>query len=156
MPKTEEMTDIQITITLNNVLTEVGRLTNYMGRKKDSGSEYERISTTESDQAMLSKFWEEACDIVTENAKQFIKSQTLDQTSYVVTITPSASFDTTLDLSLKRNVNSFVVKYVVCKWYKLLTNNEESDSYARESDVQLTEAMSKLYYKKKPTRTKPV
>lgn len=146
------MAYIHIDITLSGALSEVGRITNYTGRKKNSGSEYELISTTESDHEMLLKYWEEACDVVTENVRHFITEQTYVQSTYSVTISPSVSFDTTLEDSFKRNIECYVVKYIVSKWYKLLDNNEEYTAYEKEANSHLNEAMRKLYFKKKPTR----
>ena len=146
------MTQVNISITKATVLNEVGRLTNYAGsRMGGDESEYERISTTNSDQDMLSQFWQSACDSVTESLKRFIVTPNHSSTSYAVTLELSSSYDTSLTDSLTTNLQTFMTLHIVSRWYKL-TNVKEAESYALEAAAQLDEAMSKVFYKKKPTR----
>lgn len=146
------MTDVNISILKATVLDEVGRLTNYAGSKMD-GDEgaYERVSTTGSDKDMLGQFWQSGCDGVTEALKRFIKTPSTATDRYAVTLELSGSYDTSLTASLQANLQSYLTLYIVSRWYKL-TNKGDAESYATEAAVQLDEAMSKVFYKKKPTR----
>lgn len=145
------MTDITITISKEAVLNDVGRLTNYSGDRfvGDEGA-FDRISTTGSDADMLGQFWQSACDGVTEAMKRFIKSLTTT-TDYVVVLEVSSSYDTNLTGSITTNVQNCITNHIVSQWYKL-TNKADSETYLREAVSQLNEAMSKLFFKKKPTR----
>lgn len=152
MQKFDNMTDIVILILKDTVFAEVGRLTNYAGSKMD-GDEgaFQRVSTTGSDKDMLGQFWQQACDGVTEALKRFIKAGNQLTDGYEVTLELSSSFDTSLSDSLQANLQSYITLYIVSRWYKL-TNKGDAESYATEAAVQLDEAMSKVFYKKKPTR----
>jgi len=145
------MTDITITINKETVLNDVGRLTNYAGDRfvGDDGA-FDRISTTGSEADMLGQFWQSACDGVTEAMKRFIKSLTTT-TNYVAVLEVSSSYDTNLTDSITTNIQNCITYHIVSQWYKL-TNKSESESYAREAAAQLNEAMSKVFFKKKPTR----
>lgn len=142
---------ITITITKATVLDDVGRLTHYEGNKSDgNGEAFERISTKETDADMLEQFWKAACESVTEAVKRFITSLTTT-TNYVATLEVSSSYDTTLTASIQTNLQNCVTFNIVSQWYKL-TNKSEAEDYALQAAAQLNEAMSKIFYKKKPSR----
>lgn len=142
---------ITITITKATVFDDVGRLTHYEGNKSEGSEEaFERISTKETDADILEQFWCAACDSITEATKRFITSLTTT-TNYVATLEVSSSYDTTLTASIQTNLQNCVVFNIVSQWYKL-TNKSEASDYALQAVAQLNEAMSKIFYKKKPSR----
>lgn len=143
---------VTINITKETVLDSVGRLTNYTGSKKtDDSSAYDRIRTTDSDADMLMQFWEPACDGVTEALKRFITSLTVSNSAYNVTLDLSTSYDTALTSSITTNLTNCIALSIVSRWYRM-TNKEDWDAYSKDALGQLDEAMSKIFYKKKPTR----
>lgn len=143
--------EVNITITKTTVLAEVGRLTNYAGNKMDGdGSAFKRVSTTESDQDMLGQFWRSACDGATEAMKRFVRSVSTSP-DYAVTLDVSSSYDSSLTDSIKTNLQDYLTLHIVSRWYKL-SNKSEAEGYGMEAASQLDEAMSKIFYKKKPTR----
>ena len=143
--------NVTITITKATVLDEVGRLTNYAGSKMEGDdSTFQRVSTTNSDAQMLGQFWQSACDGATEALKRFIQSLTTT-TNYVVVLDVSSSYDTSLTGSITTNLQNYMTLHIVSRWYRL-ANMKEADSYALQAAAQLDEAMSKIFYKKKPTR----
>jgi len=150
------MIDITLTINKAEVYDEVAKTTSYTGAKMDSdGSAYERIFTTAEDQLMLERFWTEACDVVTEQLKAFLKDVSEPSTtSFDLELELSSSFDETLTGSINTSLFSFFVNAVVSKWYKF-TNKGEAESYAAEATVMMGDVMRKIYYRKKPKRTKP-
>lgn len=157
---------MNIDIVKSSVFSEVGRLTNYGGSKKDGDERaFERIATTGSDDNMLEQFWRAACDGVTEAMKRFIieikteksktvEGETVTTAGWYATLEVSKSYDETLTDSINTNVFNYIVLSIVSRWYKM-TNGDEAADYAAEAVGQLDEALSKLFYKKKPTR-KPV
>lgn len=145
------MTSITITINRGTVFNDVGRLTHYEGdRFINDENAFDRIPTTGSDEEMLGQFWQSACDGVTEAMKRFITSLTTTP-NFVATLEVSSSYDENLTSSINTNIQNCMTYHIVSQWYKL-TNKEESNSYALEAAAQLNEAMSKIFYKKKPTR----
>lgn len=152
------MIEISIDIIKANVYDEVAKTTSYTGAKMDGdGSAYERIFTTDEDQQMLERFWDEAANAVTEQLKPFIKSLlgTKDNViGYYATLSLSSAFDETLSDSIESGLFSFFVNAIVSKWYKF-TNKGEADAYATDAAGMMDDVMRKVYYRKKPQRVKP-
>ncbi len=145
------MSTVSINISKSTVLAGVGKLTHYAGSKMDGdGEAFERVSTTDSDADMLGQFWDAACDGVTEALKRFITSVSTS-TAYAATLDVSSSYDSSLTASMTTNIQNYLTLYIVSRWYKL-ANKSEAESYALEAAGQLNEALSKVFYKKKPTR----
>lgn len=149
------MNSITITITASEVLTEVGRLTHFAGIKleKESG-DFERISATDSDNAMLIQFWNSACDKITEKFKANIQSVAADNTHYSISVMPSAAYDTSLTSSMTENIKQFIILHMTSRWF-MLTYKTDAEAYGKDADSQLDEAMAKWYHKVKPRRTIP-
>ena len=150
------MENVTIEIDKSDVLEEVKRMTSYAGSKMgDDGKSFERISTTDHDAEMLGQFMTDACEGITEALKRFIISVVnSDDGNFVLGLELSGSYDTNLTDSLTSNLKGYMKNCVVSKWYKL-TNKNEAGEYEKEALVQLNEALSKLFYRKKPTRKKP-
>ena len=148
------MIEVNINISKQSVFSDVGRLTHYTGDKKDGDANaFERISTTPTDESMLSQFWQEACEGVTEQLKPFVVA--IDTTNgYMVSLSLSSSYDTGLTDSVIENIRSCLTLYIVSRWY-ILSNREDSERYSLDAANQLSEAMRKIYYKKKPSRRTP-
>ena len=145
-----------------NVYNEVAKTTSYTGAKMEEDAAYQRIFTKDEDRLMLERFWNETCNAATDQLKQFIKSvssQTMDTTihldeNYEVTLELSSSYDTNLTGSAQTSLFSFFVSSIVSKWFKF-TNKQETDSYVQEAVGLMNDVISKIYWKKKPTRVIP-
>lgn len=156
------MIEISIDIIKSNVYDEVAKTTSYTGAKMDGdGRAYERIFTTDEDQQMLERFWDEAANAVTEQLKPFIKTLVTGgvngsdgQVGYHATLSLSSAFDETLSDSIESGLFSFFVNAIVSKWYKF-TNKGEADAYATDAAGMMDDVMRKVYYRKKPQRVKP-
>lgn len=155
----------EITFTVNkaNVFTEVAKTTSYSGIKKSpDGSLYEQVFTTDEDRLMLERFWNEAANNVTDILKNFegVFSDTQQAhgidiaNNYSAKVSLSNSFDINLISSIQSSLFSFFVDYIVGSWYKFI-NKEEASSYLEDSAAMLLDVKSKIYFKKKPSRTKP-
>lgn len=164
------MIDITIKAVKADVLNEVARTTAYEGKKASDEGAYERIFTTEEDRSMLQRFWDEAASAITESMKRFVtsvndsytesvtedgKTTTVDVPAYVADLEVSSSYDTALTPSVEKSLFSYFVNAIVSKW----NNFVKADGVARyeqEANDNMTDIMSKLFYKKKPTRIRLV
>lgn len=155
----------EVTFTVNkaNVFTEVAKTTSYSGIKKSpDGSLYEQVFTTDEDRLMLERFWNEAANNVTDILKNFEGEFSDTQqahgidiaNNYSAKVSLSNSFDTNLTSSIQSSLFSFFVDYIVGSWFKFI-NRDEASSYLEDSSAMLLDVKSKIYYKKKPSRTKP-
>lgn len=152
------MKTVVIDITKQDVYEEVAKTTAYTGAKKegDDGA-YDRIFTKDSDMEMLERFWSEACSAATEQLKRFVtevSGESAGSTAYRLTLELSGSFDDSLTAGMKASLTSYLVSMIVSKWSRI-TNRTESESYATDAAGAMDDVMRKVYYRKKPTRTKP-
>lgn len=164
------MIDITIKAVKADVLNEVAKTTAYEGKKASDEGAYERIFTTEEDRSMLQRFWDEAASAITESMKRFVtsvndsytesvtedgKTETETAPAYVANLELSSSYDTALTPSVEKSLFSYFVNAIVSKW----NNFVKSDGVARyeqEANSNIEDIMSKLFYKKKPTRIRLV
>ena len=157
------MIEITIKAIKADVLNEVARTTAYEGKKASDEGAYERIFTTEEDRSMLQRFWDEAASSMTESLKRFVTSVDDSYTTsdgggtsetlpaYVANLSVSSSYDTALTSSVEKSLFSYFVNAIVSKW----NNFVKADGVARyeqEANDNMTDILSKLFYKKKPTR----
>jgi hypothetical protein len=157
------MIEVTLTVSKQRVYDEVAKTTSYTGAKmQGDDSAYDRIFTTDSDRSMLERFWAEACNAATEQLKKFIvevsdnsEGNTIDLSrDYVVKLELSSSYDNNLTESVQASLFSFFVSVIVAKWYKF-TNKEEIESYGADALGMMNDVMSKIFYRKKPTRVIP-
>lgn len=148
-----------ISATKQSVYDEVAKTTAYTGDKM-TGDEhaYDRIFTRQADHDMLSRFWDEAAATITESLKRFI-ADTADTTTdgsdgYTATLQLSDRSDTALLPSVQQSLFSFFVNAIISKW-NALANKPEVERYEQEANAAITDMLSKLYYKTRPTRVSP-
>lgn len=145
------MQDVSLNVTKSDVFLEVAKTTAYEGKKdKDDAKAYERVSTTDSDQTMLDRFFDEAATIATDTLKRFIKTVANDK-GYSVTLSLSSAYDTNLNAALQKGLFSFFVNTIIAKWDKL-ANKGNVDSYEDEANAALLDIQAKIFYRKPPSR----
>lgn len=159
------MENFKITINKSYVYDEVAKTTSYVGAKmmaEDSGA-YSRIFTTDDDRMMLERFWSESCSIMTESLKPFIESVSSHPVShsidlsnnYEVTLNISSLFDLSLKDGISLSMFSFFVNTIVAKWFEI-TNRSDAVLYAGAAGTALHDVISKMYFRKRPTRKTPI
>lgn len=146
------MVQITIKIEKDAVYNEVAKTTSYTGSKKigDEGA-YERIFTTDEDQEMLARFWNETVSGAIEQFKSFI-GEWSNSDSFTVQLTLSNRFDTNLKDSIQSSLFSHFVAMIISKWFRM-ANKEEAEEYGIEAAGAMDDVMKKIYYRKKPVRT---
>ncbi|MGN1228651.1 MAG: hypothetical protein ACI4T5_03240 [Prevotella sp.] len=148
------MIKTEILINEESMLKEVRRLTSYAGAKTaDDEGAYDRKSATKQDADMLQLWWREALTKLQDVLKPFVTSVVNDDT-VKIELAMSSSWDATLAESLNMSAGSYVVNYVAGKWLEM-TEGKQND-YNVEALSLLNDVLSKIYYKKKPTRVSPV
>lgn len=143
--------EIRLKVNKDAVYEEVMKTTEYTGAKMDDEHAYEVVSTTEEDEVMLERFWEECKIMVCNSMKKVLQSETESNGEYNITLNLSTSFDTSLTESMQRSLFSFFVMNITAKWYTF-TNKSEATGYATEAATYIEDIMRKAFFKKKPTR----
>lgn len=143
--------EINLTISKDAVYEEVAKTTSYTGSKMDDTSAYERIFTTDEDVTMLERFWAESKNMVCNNVKKVLLSESESGGDYRLRLCVSSAFDMALRESMERSLFSFFVMNITAKWYTF-TNKEESMGYSQEAVNYMDDVLRKVFYKKKPLR----
>lgn len=157
------MKEVRITVNKAQVYDEVAKTTSYAGLKamtNEDTASYGRMFTTDEDRMMLERFWNETCDMVTDTLKPFLSSVSEVRIShgvelarnYEITLQMGNSYDERLTESINNSVYSYFVQSITGKWFGF-GDKEEVEPYLKGAAAFLTEALQKLYYKKKPVRT---
>lgn len=152
------MKSVVIDITKQDVYEEVAKTTAYTGaRMQGDDGAYDRIFTKDSDMEMLERFWSEACSAATEQLKNFVtevSGEAAGSAAYHLKLELSSSYDDSLTAGMKASLTSYLVLMIVSRWSRI-TNRTDSESYATDAAGAMDDVMKKVYYRKKPTRTKP-
>ncbi len=146
------MKEIELKVIKSRVYDEISKTTSYTGKKKaEDANAYSRIFTTEADQELLERFWDESKNIICNKLKKLLLQEEENTGTYSLRLGVSNSFDEELTESIERSMFSYFVMSITSKWYGF-TNKEESNEYMKESSVYIEDIMRKVLYKKKPTR----
>lgn len=145
------MTVIGLTLNKEDVYKEVKKTTNYTGAKMNDAGAWSRISTTEADNEMLERFWQESKSIVCNKLKRVLSEENEISGEWKIELNLSKSYDDTLTESIEHSLFSFFVMNITAKWYTF-SNKDESTGYATEAATYIEDIMRKAYFKKKPTR----
>lgn len=147
------MTEIKIIIDKEAVYEEVAQTTSYTGAKMMDNDEkaYDRIFTTEGDRSQLERFWNESCVAVCEALKEFVLEERNERGGLSLSLGLSSAFDVALEPAIKKELFSFFVMNIVCKWY-VFTNKKEAGEFATSAVGMLDGVKRKVYYRRKPKR----
>ena len=146
------MREITITIDKEEVYEEVAQTTSYTGAKMENDEKaYDRIFTTEADRSQLERFWNESCVAVCEALKEFVQEEQSERDGFTLSLALSSSFDPALEPAMRKELFSFFVTNIVCKWY-VFTNKKEAGDFATAAATMLDGVKRKAYHRRKPTR----
>lgn len=152
------MQDVTINIDKSKVYEEIAKTTTYTGQKMDGEGVFDKVVSTEADQAeMFKRFWHEACMEAIDSLKVFIKpgsAPVIAGEAFEARLELSSAYDTALNGSVTDALFSFFVMSILSKWYAL-SNPDGVTAAMANAKESLLDAMRKLYYRKRPTRVKP-
>jgi hypothetical protein len=153
--------EIGLTISKQQVMNEVAKSTSYVGAKMegDAGDYYTHMYTTDEDQVMLERYWNEAANSATDALKEYIgEVSEWDQPQgvaptrdYVITLRMPSNFDERLKGSIESSLFSYFVTSILSKWF-LITNKGEAAGYTEMATGHMEDVVSKLYHRKRPER----
>lgn len=143
------MKQIELTVNRLAVYEEVAKTTSYTGAKKvgDDGA-YERIYTTDEDQEMLERFWNEAASGATDTLKKWIGKVEAGN-EYKLVLRVADGYDMSLTSSIETSLFSYFVDLIVSKWF-VMANAQDSERYATDAAGAMDDIMSKILNRKRP------
>lgn len=146
------MTTVELSVNKSSVYDEVAKTTAYSGAKMtDDAGAYERVFTTDADQTMLERFWDESKVAAAEQMKRYVDDESDTGSVYTLTLGLSASYDEALTASMQKEFFSYFVMNITAKWFAF-TNKKEASDYGEAAKALLTGIHKKAVFKKRPTR----
>jgi len=142
-----------INISKQDVLFEVGRITNYLGKKSTKEGAYDNIAAISADDAMLSDFWEDGVDAVVNELKAFKSSYTTNndnEEGFYSCSTMSEYWDSSNYARVNSVVKKFLINYIVSRWTIMTMALEMSERYDTIANNAMSQLVEFLYSTKRP------
>ena len=86
-----------------------------------------------------------------ETLKEFVQEEQSERDSFTLSMALSSAFDPALEPAMRKELFSFFVTNIVCKWY-VFTNKKEAGDFAAAAATMLDGVKRKAYHRRKPTR----
>lgn len=137
-----------------DVYSEVEKTTEYTGAKMmhaDEGA-HDRLSVTEADRELISRFFDEAAGVATDECKRFVDEVTLDEAGYEARLSMSDSYDEHLSDSIRTSLRNFFVAAVIAKWCKIV-GSDAGAAYSADATAAMLDVRSKIFNRKRPQKS---
>lgn len=147
------MKTLLLTVSREDVYSEVEKTTEYTGAKMmhaDEGA-HDRLSVTEADRELLSRFFDEAAGVATDECKRFVGDVTLDEAGYEARLSMSDSYDEHLSDSIRTSLRNFFVAAVIAKWCKIV-GLDAGAAYPADATAAMLDVRSKIFNRKRPQK----
>lgn len=148
------MKELLLTANREDVYSEVEKTTEYTGAKMmhaDEGA-HDRLSVTEADRELLSRFFDEAAGVATDECKRFVDEVTLDEAGYEARLSMSNSYDEHLSDSIRTSLRNFFVAAVIAKWCKIV-GSDAGAAYSADATTAMLDVRSKIFNRKRPQKS---
>ena len=147
------MKTLLLTVSREDVYSEVERTTEYTGAKMmhDDEGAHDRLAVTEADRELLSRFFDEAAGVATDECKRFVDEVTLDEAGYEARLSMSDSYDEHLSDSIRTSLRSFFVAAVIAKWCKIV-GSDAGGAYSADATAAMLDVRSKIFNRKRPQK----
>lgn len=147
------MKELLLTAKRDDVYSEVEKTTEYTGAKMmhaDEGA-HDRLAVTEADRELLSRFFDEAAGVATDECKRFVDEVTLDEAGYEARLSMSDSYDEHLSDSIRTSLRNFFVAAVIAKWCKIVGSDAVA-AYSADATAAMLDVRSKIFNRKRPQK----
>lgn len=147
------MSVLEIDIKREEVLHEVGRLTNYIGKKKNNDDgKYERIGVVDADNTMLSMFFIEGVNAVVYELKNFKATFESKKTEsgevipgFFSKCNVSDQWNDCLTEYVNKSIFAFLVNYIVYRWLMITWDFDEAKKYDGIANVTLSNIIETMH-----------
>lgn len=140
--------ELKITIVKSEVLAEVDKTLSYTGKRtlrQDGGDEYDHVWTNKYDAEAMERFIAEAEAIVVEVCHEFVSGQETTEDLFTVSYGLPENYNKAMDWSVRQMVFSFVVWYVLSRWFRVCGMEDVAERYLQTARVFLKQVDALLY-----------
>lgn len=151
------MKNIEISITRGAVLTEIVRITTFMGYRfpVEAGdsveSRFERVRAAGNDASLIERFWLTETAALTGDLKDYISSANNFDDEYYLLLSVSGSYDDSQTPSLRASIFSRLVSAILARWFRI-TLPTEAPPFEEETRFHLREIHRRLCHRLPPQR----
>ena len=146
------MKKLNININKTDILEKVSLNSSYAGAKSEMEKDiFDRVATIDDDNAILSEFWMEMCNRVTDKLSAFVKTSTPNDSSFDCMFELSGGYDDTLSPSVCEDIFSAIASGVTARWFGFTLPATAKD-WEEKSEILLNRAISKICQRKRPER----
>lgn len=133
--------NVNITLTKNDILDQVYRITGYTGKK---GGDLDKLASTEDDSILLGSYYDEAtCSLADVVSLYGSVSDT------AVTLAMPVNWKSGVQTSLGSAIKNYIINYMCMKWFAL-SKKDEVQYYANMADKMEANIKKLLTEREKP------
>jgi len=143
--------ELEIKIKKSEVLAEVDKTLSYTGKRtltQDGGNEYGHIWTNKYDSEMMERFIAEAEARLVLACHDFVSAQETTDEAFTVTYCLPETHNEAVDWSVRQMMFSFIVWYVLSRWFRVCGMEAVAQSYLETAKLFLKRAGDSLYSQK--------
>lgn len=147
---------IEITLDRTQTFEQVNKITSYIGSKTKSDQEmmsYAVIATTSYNDELLQNYYDDALNSLVTLFKPFLSATAVEDARTTFTLEMPSNFAAALLNSLQKEVNSFVVDFILSLWLTLC--GVPAEMYAKKAAASLEAISVKLYTRMAPQYDAP-
>lgn len=147
---------IEITLDRTQTFEQVNKITSYIGSKTKSDQDmmsYAVIATTSYNDELLQNYYDDALNNLSTLFKPFLSTTAVEDARTTFTLEMPSNFAAVLLDSLQKEVNSFVVDFILSLWLTLC--GAPAELYAKKAAASLEAISVKLYTRMAPQYDAP-
>lgn len=147
---------IEITLDRTQTFEQVNKITSYIGSKTKSDQDmmsYAVIATTSYNDELLQNYYDDALNSLATLFKPFLSTTAVEDARTTFTLEMPSNFAAVLLDSLQKEVNSFVVDFILSLWLTLC--GAPAEMYAKKAAASLEAISVKLYTRVAPQYEAP-
>lgn len=147
---------IEITLDRTQTFEQVNKITSYIGSKTKSDQDmmsYAVIATTSYNDELLQNYYDDALNSLATLFKPFLSTTAVEDARTTFTLEMPSNFAAVLLDSLQKEVNSFVVDFILSLWLTLC--GAPAKLYAKKAAASLEAISVKLYTRMAPQYDAP-
>lgn len=147
---------IEITLDRTQTFEQVNKITSYIGSKTKSDQDmmsYAVIATTSYNDELLQNYYDDALNSLATLFKPFLSTTAVEDARTTFTLEMPSNFAAVLLDSLQKEVNSFVVDFILSLWLTLC--GVPAEMYTKKAAASLEAISVKLYTRMAPQYDAP-
>lgn len=139
---------LTLSVSKDDVLDDVKRLSSYVGAKMAEGVDgYDRIYPVDEDAELLEVYWQESKGIVMSRMKKYVMSESEGNDVWRMDLRVSDRFNDQFDDSINRSLRLYFLYSILSRWF-MVVNKGEAEAYVVMAQGSLEDLLKRVYFKR--------